>query len=506
MLPLAGRLVLAAVFATAGVAKLAGRQAAARSFVEFGVPKSLAASAVAALALAELLCAVTVVPSGTARFGALGIAGLLTLFVAVILWTLARGRRPACACFGQVKSEPIGPAVLARNTVLWLIAAVVAWDAAPNAAGLQTGATWPDAARVMAASSSASVVAMVALTGLAIVSAVLMSVLRQYGRLLVRVEHIESELGIEPGSEPAGLAVGTAAPAFTVSSLEGVSLSLSEIQSRVKSAVLVFVEPGCAPCGELLPDVAAAQAKSVWLGSSDDASHTGGVDGRVRLSGVAARTAVVVVSQGDVRENRSKMAGVGVRNVFLQRTREVADAYKVVGTPSAVRITNGVVATPLAAGPDAVRALLDDTLSASANAPTLEIGDEVPTQSLRDLDGRVVELGALVRARTLLIFWSPACSYCQEMLERLRVWEGRIDPSELTLLVVSQGSAAANREQALRSRVVLDDSFLVGRLLGVSGTPSAVLIDKGRVASAVAVGASAVFRLATPSRALAAQS
>lgn len=490
------RAVLAAVFATAGVAKLADRRRAAASFTEFGVPEQFSQVAVSALAVAELVCAISVVPSASARFGALGVATLLTLFIGVILWTLARGRRPACACFGQVKSEPIGPRVLLRNTVLWTLAAFVAWDAAPTADTGHVGASWNQAAASFGSASVSAVVALVALVGLAIVGSVLVSVLRQYGRLLIRVERLEQELGISPDApEPAGLPVGTDAPAFSLTALDGGAVSLAHIGTRATSAVLVFVEPGCAPCGELLPDIAAAQSRSVWLDAPVDAES----------AGTTSRTAVIVISQGSARENRAKMSPLGIRNVLLQRARETADAYRVVGTPSAVRVTNGLVATELAAGPDAVRTLLHETQSREHGVHPATVGDTVPEMTMADLDGRSVDLRAAARDRTLLLFWSPSCGYCQQMLDTLKAWERRADAREVTLLVVSQGSAESNRDQGLRSRLLLDDNFLVGQAFGVSGTPSAVLLDNGRVASQVAAGATAVFALATPKRVLASQ-
>lgn len=500
--------MLAAVFATAGIAKLAGRRAAGKSFVEFGIPEQFAGPAATVLATAELSLAVLVLPSTTARFGALGIATLLTVFVAIILWTLARGQRPACACFGQMRSEPIGPRILVRNSLLWVIAALVAWDAAPQATALHAGATWPDAAQAIGSSSVTGLLAVLALVGLVLVSIALTTVLKQYGKLLVRVERLEREFGVQPDAEGSGLPIGADAPAFTLAALNGGTVSLAHLQSRAKTAVLVFVEPGCNPCSELLPDVAAAQVRTLWLDTHVDAAQPLAATDVDRQSAPDSHTLIVVVSQGSARENRAKMASLGIRNVLLQQAREVADAYRVVGTPSAVRITNGVVASPLAAGPEAVRALLTESLHTQADGDErpLGVGDEVPALSLRDVDGRTTDLRALTQNRSLLLFWSPACGYCQEMLVDLLAWERRAESTDLSLVVVSQGSPAANREQGLRSQVVLDDMFLVGRTLGVSGTPSAVLVDKGRVVSGIGAGASAVFRLATPSRVLATQS
>ena len=51
------------------------------------------------------------------------------------------------------------------------------------------------------------------------------------------------------------------------------------------------------------------------------------------------------------------------------------------------------------------------------------------------------------------------------------------------------GEADQNREQGLKSPIVLDSGFSVGRAFGASGTPSAVLVDaEGKIASGLAVG------------------
>jgi hypothetical protein len=55
-----------------------------------------------------------------------------------------------------------------------------------------------------------------------------------------------------------------------------------------------------------------------------------------------------------------------------------------------------------------------------------------------------------------------------------------------------------NRAQSLRSAILLDHDFSTGKAFGTTGTPSAVLIDRGgRVASHLAVGAVSVMELTT---------
>ena len=120
-----------------------------------------------------------------------------------------------------------------------------------------------------------------------------------------------------------------------------------------------------------------------------------------------------------------------------------------------------------------------------------------PALTLPDLDGREVSLTDFRGAPTLALFWNPGCGYCQRMLDDLKTWEANRPPGAPQLLVVSTGDAASNRATGIRSPILLDQGFATGRAFDVSGTPSAVLIDpEGRIASPVAVGASAIFALA----------
>ena len=71
-----------------------------------------------------------------------------------------------------------------------------------------------------------------------------------------------------------------------------------------------------------------------------------------------------VISRGSISENRNKQSALALERVLLQKDRETAEAYGVVGTPSAVLIERGRIASPLAAGGDAIRSLVADVTSA----------------------------------------------------------------------------------------------------------------------------------------------
>ena len=204
---------------------------------------------------------------------------------------------------------------------------------------------------------------------------------------------------------------------------------------------------------------------------------------------------------------------------MIQKDNEVAERYLTNATPSAVVVgDDGTIRTNLAIGAEAIIELA--TSLGGLNRPThlplappnghhqgteggLEIGTQAPALALRGLDGGDVELAHFRGRKTLLLFWNPDCRFCDQMLPELKVWESATADSHSAFLIVSSGTIDANRAMGLRSTVALDQTFRAGRAFGVSGTPSAILIDEdGIVASKKAVGAPAI-RVLVPSLAIA---
>src|SRR5829696_768405 len=211
---LLARLLLASVFVVAGVAKLADRAGSRRAVTDFGVPTALAPALGILLPLAELAVAVALILASSAWWGAVGALVLLLLFVVGIAVNLARGRKPECRCFGQLHSEPAGWKTRARNGVLAAVAGFVVWRG--------YGGAGPSAVAWLAGLSAAQVVGLVfGLTLLVVLAAqwlLLLNLLRQNGRLLVRVDALErgaggaapSPNGVE-AQPPAGLPIGDTA-------------------------------------------------------------------------------------------------------------------------------------------------------------------------------------------------------------------------------------------------------------------------------------------------------
>jgi len=291
-------LVLALVFALAGVTKLADRAGTTRAILDFGVPALLASPLALLLPVCEVAVATALVPAATAWWGAVSALILLLLFVVGIGINLARGRKPECHCFGQLHSAPAGPKTLARNGVLAAVAAFVVWQGADGVG--PSALSWVGG--LIAAQYTVLVLSLVALALLAAQWWFLLNLLRQNGRLLGRLEALEARLGaggvLPPSSngaqQAAGLPVGSQAPGFSLSGFHGETLTLESLRSSAKPVMLVFTDPDCGPCTAMLPQVGRWQQEH------------------------SEKLTVALVSRGKPEENRAKMAEHGLTAVLLQ--------------------------------------------------------------------------------------------------------------------------------------------------------------------------------------------
>jgi peroxiredoxin/uncharacterized membrane protein YphA (DoxX/SURF4 family) len=495
------RLLLAAVFAVAGIAKLADRPGTRQAVADFGVPGPLAAPLGVLLPLVELTVAAALLPASSAWWGALGALVLLVTFVAGIGANLARGRSPVCRCFGQLHSEPAGWNTLARNLVLAGVAVFVLW--------LGYGGVGPSAVGWLARLSTVQVAGLIfglaALGLIGILWLFVLNLLDQNGRILMRLEALEQERGAgltsspdEAPSQPSvGLPVGDAAPEFELRGLRGEALTLAALRAGEKPVMLLFTDPDCAPCTAMLPEIRRWQKE---------------YDGELTIS---------LVSRGTLEANRARSTEHGLRGLLLQGDWEVSEAYGVDYTPSAVLVRpDGTIGSPLLEGADSISAFVeymerdlepshhgaqtgpsphpgvqeDDAARAAAEVPG--IGEPAPRFELPDLNGASVALRYFEGEKVIVIFWDPECGYCQEMLSDVKAWEDSPSEEAPRLLMVSTGKQEANKEMSLSSPVLLDEQLAVGPAFGAPGAPSAVVVDEhGKIASELAVGVPAVLSL-----------
>jgi peroxiredoxin/uncharacterized membrane protein YphA (DoxX/SURF4 family) len=498
---LAGRLFLAAVFAVAGLAKLSDGAGSRRAVSDFGVPARFVAPVALLVPFAELTTAAALLPTASARWGALGALALLGALSAAIAVQLARGNRPDCHCFGKLHSAPVGRSTLVRNGVLAAVAGAVAWGGWEHAGrGVTDGLGGLSLPSWLGAST-----AVLILAGLGLQGWLILNLLHQNGRILLRLDTLEvgrvngPAVGTAPPPAPtAGLPIGTPAPDFSLGGVYGETLTLASLRAGHEPLLLLFTDPGCGPCSGLLSEVGR------WQGEC------------------ACRLSIAVISRGDATANRANSETHRVRNLLLQRDDEVAGMYGCAGTPSAVLIgADGRISSPVVGGADAVRSLVAQAVGerhATAPVPLAApagngqhardrsrasrplapaVGEPAPHLALPDLHGGMVGLSDFHDHAVLVLFWSPDCGFCQQLLDTVKAWERERRPDGRRLLVVSTGSIEANQALGLRSPVLLDAARTVMRAFGAYGTPMAVLVDAtGGIASAVAAGVAQVCALA----------
>jgi hypothetical protein len=181
--------------------------------------------------------------------GSFGALGLLSVFVVGITINLARGRKPDCHCFGQLHSAPAGWKTLARNGVLAAVAGFVLWKGYEGGVG-------PSALGWL---GGLSTTLLLGLLGGALVLALLagqwtflVHLLRQNGRLLLRLEALEATAAAgnyaapstngsaQPTQPPAGLPVGEEAPRFSLQGLHGETLTLDALRSSGKPVMALL--------------------------------------------------------------------------------------------------------------------------------------------------------------------------------------------------------------------------------------------------------------------------
>jgi peroxiredoxin len=332
--------------------------------------------------------------------------------------------------------------------------------------------------------------------------------LRQNGRILLRLEGIEGQLSAATGGkskaaprrEAGELPLGTPAPEFELPSLEGVSHKLSSYRGR--ELLLIFFNPRCGFCTKMAADLAA-----------------------LPIEANGERPMALVITTGDADENRQLVERYGIRcPVLLQKEMEVASQFHAQGTPMGYRIDReGRIASELAVGAEPLLRLAapgaaqsnagaaaagrtrkgkkgDPSLARSRlNRDGLKAGAVAPHFQLPRIDGGELSLEELRGQRVLLVFSDPDCGPCEELAPRLQ--ELHEERPDLQVVVISRRDAEANRAKAaelgLTYPIILQRNWEISLKYAMFATPVGYLIDEeGVLLRDVAVGVEPIRALA----------
>ncbi|MFN0138845.1 MAG: redoxin domain-containing protein [Pyrinomonadaceae bacterium] len=477
------RILLAGIFALAGIAKFLDLKGSRKAFMDFGIPQGLAMPGAIALSIVEIVIAGLFLSIETSWYAAIGASFLLLLFIIQMIYQMARGNAPDCHCFGQIHSEPVSTTSVVRN-IIFAVPAILLVVRGENNQGYSLLDPRVDLIQLVFGTI------VVALLFAAIFT--LRKISNQQTEIMRRIElmelvardgaHVERDDVVSPHD---GLPIGAVVTDFELPGVDGKVVSLSDLRFSGKPVLFFYVSPSCSPCRALVPEF------ETWQRELGD------------------KLQIVFLSSGSPDENIEKFGGESEKTILLQKHREVADLLKAQWTPTAVLVNaNGRIASHAAAGDSAIRELVesiaDEDLSSEfahfvpshnghTHARTDKIGSTVPEISVADVGGRQITSEFFKGRPTLVTFWSTGCPHCTNMLESLREWDAEKGADAPNLILFSDDES---ENFGLDSPVVYDPGHKTASDFGMFGTPSAVLIDeKGRFATETAVGAPDIWSL-----------
>lgn len=351
------------------------------------------------------------------------------------------------------------------------------------------------------------VVSLVALGFIVIGLAVLLyQLVKQQGRLLMRLDQVERHLGlfseeaVERGTvalqarEPSGLPVGTALPDFELPDLDGRTVSLKDL--RGKRVLLINWNARCGFCGLIASDLAQAEAHLE-----------------------RASVQMLFVSHGMADAERKLAKEHGLKSpILLAKASAGPEAFENLGTPSAYLLDEeGKVTKPLAIGAEQVPGLLAEILPEKTRKMRLpgerplsesriernglKPGTLAPNFTLPEVRGGMISLDQYRGRKVLLVFNDPHCGPCDQLAPDLVRLHQEHQNNGLDLLVVGRGDPEENRTKVERFGfefpVVLQRKWEISRRYGTFKTPAGFLIDEtGVIAKDIAIGAEQIKELA----------
>ena len=465
LVALVARLALVVTLLISAIAKIRDQAGARQAVKDFGVPSGLAATVAFALAPLELASAALLLTTGSGVVaGAVLAMTLLAVFTVGIAVNLLRGNRVDCHCFGAMSTKPLSWWSVVRNLLLIGVGALVLGG------GSSQDFVWTEIDELFDGLSSAEAWLTVGLVALVAAVATLgwlfFQLLQRYGSVLLRVEALEAG----SGGHHHGHAVdfqAWPAPELSAKDPAGAVVGLADVLVPDRASMFVFVSPHCTGCGELVDDLV------TWQADGDGPN-------------------VVVLSPGDRADIAEKFGNV----VVHAHDGPVVDDYRMEYTPGAVVVSSdGLITVTPSYGSDDVRRLYNaltgrETSHIEIGPPPVREGDPAPDVEV-EYDGERMPIAQAAGDDAVLLFWDTTCGFCQQITDDVVLRQDSVP-----LLMVLRGNDTDTvRASGLTAPVAIDPTFSVGNALQAPGTPVAVRLRDGKVASTVAVGGPEVLDL-----------
>ena len=473
------RIFLAGVFSLAGVGKLLDRKGSVKAIKEFGVPASLTGVAATLLPIVEITAAILFLFTETSWYASIIGLVLMLIFIGGMAYQMAKGNAPDCHCFGQIHSEPVSRTSILRNIAFGILALFLVLRGI-NGQGPAIGDSTGEVVQTL--------FLFVSLMLLVAILTIAKKIYEGQSQILRRIDILDALSGEKPpeerdeaGDPSDGLAIGTPFPDMALRSLSGKVVTFDHLLMRAKPLLFIFTGPDCEPCKGLFPDILK------WKSELND------------------KFDVIIISRGKDGENKREFGDFPHDDVLLQEKREFAEKVYAKWTPTAILVNaNGDVISHPITGDSAIREFIEKLRVSDLNDPfvhftnpaihrVIKIGSKIPAFELDDIQGNKVTNEFFNGDSILTLALSRSCEHCHDVLHALQHWETDDPPK---MLILADGEPEWFASFKLATPVLVDKQRRVSITFGLSGTPSAVLVNSdGVVVSEAAIGLSNIKAL-----------
>jgi hypothetical protein len=310
LLAIVSMVLLAGVFTVSGVAKIVDPEGTRTAVRGFGVAERLVSPVARVLPGFELVVAGMIIIPPVRLIGIMAAIALLLLFTAAVLFNVLQGRTPECRCFGQLRSTPIGWRTAGRNVSLLLVAIVLA--------GTQlTGSSVLNSEGTNLLTHGLIFIGIVSAAGF------------EFLALPALFRHNVATEQAPPVNER------SVSSGFVLPDIAGGHRSLSDLTSWNDPVGLLFIDPECDLCDEVLGELKSWK-QAPWM-----------------------YPRVQVIGCGTIEEHQAKAARFGIESILVQEDWEVADALGADNVPSLVFINpDNSLASQVVDGPNDIRTFM----------------------------------------------------------------------------------------------------------------------------------------------------
>jgi uncharacterized membrane protein YphA (DoxX/SURF4 family)/thiol-disulfide isomerase/thioredoxin len=465
---------LGCLFVVAGVTKLSSRDWTSSTLTALRIPGRLVRPLSVLLPFGELAVGLGLIVPATSRFAALAAVGMLATFAIVLARSLGEGRRPACRCFGSIgQSQPISGRTIARSVLLSIPASLVFVNSAEIPAWSKALVVTLTAAII--ASSSIHVYVIGRLHGSETTIAPTPRTSSQKGLDAVPVHtgdpnrqlgtRDQTAQGLRSLPEISRLPVRL--PGGRVSSLQ------HETRTTDAQLIVMFLDPDCGSCFEIVNDLAR------WQKDLRDVP-------------------ILIVARDEERAARMRLHMETIASqICAQIDPDYAPDCGISSTPAAMLLSReGELMSAVAMGASQVEAFLSalsrtNGSDGAAHASEREGRPRRPNPRAVPWGTNIIDVSPYLGRPLLILFARQACDDCSRAIDAVK----QTCPTGVQVLLISIGGTIADMAR-IPWPTYCDVSGQVAQALGILATPASVFLGgDGRLVMGPIYGEEATTRL-----------